>query len=67
MGNIGKMIQDLMDSRKPPMLQRDLEKKTGITQGFLSQIINGKKLPGIVNLKKIADALGVPVEEFFKE
>jgi transcriptional regulator with XRE-family HTH domain len=45
----------------------ELAKQTGATAGLLSQIERGTTTPSIATLKKIADALQVPVGYFFEE
>lgn len=44
----------------------DLSKKTGVSQTYLSQIINRKKEPSPKMAKRIADALGVEIEDIFE-
>lgn len=45
-----------------------LSKESGIAQTTLYDILSGKKVtPNVKTLQKIADALGVSVNEFFKE
>ncbi len=46
---------------------RDLAKKVGLTASFLSQIERNLADPSIKSLRKIADALGVPVLYFLAE
>lgn len=44
---------------------RDVETRTGISNGYLSQVETGeRKHPSVPVLKKIADAYGVPVSSF---
>lgn len=42
---------------------RELAEKTGISAAFLSEIENGKKEGGVSTLKKIAQALGVIIDD----
>lgn len=42
---------------------RELAEKTGISAAFLSEIENGKKEGGVSTLKKIAQALGVTIDD----
>lgn len=44
---------------------KDLSEKTGLSVSFLSQVENGTSSLAIVSLKKIADALCVPINNFF--
>ena len=48
--------------------QEQMERKTGIKCQYLSRIENGG-LPNITikTLKKITDALGIPLSKFFQE
>jgi transcriptional regulator with XRE-family HTH domain len=56
------MLKRLREDRN--MSQAALAKKSGVAQGYISQMEAGeKKNPGIETLKKIAKALGVPVTE----
>jgi transcriptional regulator with XRE-family HTH domain len=50
------------------MTQEQMERKTGIKREYLSKIETGG-LPNITikTLKKITDALGVPLSKFFRE
>lgn len=45
---------------------KDLGEKTGLSVSFLSQIENGSSSLAITSLKKIAEALNVEIEYFFK-
>ena len=42
---------------------RELADKTGISPAFLSEIENGKKEGGVSTLKKMAQALGVTIDD----
>lgn len=42
-----------------------LAEKTGFTKGYLSKLENGKKVPPIATLSRIARALGVEIVDFF--
>jgi len=42
---------------------RELADKTGISAAFLSEIENGKKEGGVSTLKKMAQALGVTIDD----
>ncbi|MEN6321707.1 MAG: helix-turn-helix transcriptional regulator [Syntrophaceae bacterium] len=63
MEELGEKIKRLM--REQNITQEELEKRTGITQSFISQIINNKKKPGYDNILKLATALRVNVGELF--
>ena len=42
----------------------EIEKKAGVSIGFLSRVRSGQRDPGLRNIRKIADALGMKVSEF---
>ena len=63
--NIGESIKNLRKEKKLKL--KDLYEATGITVSFLSDIENGKKLPSLETLQKIAQALHTPVHVFFRE
>jgi transcriptional regulator with XRE-family HTH domain len=65
MDEIFKKIRDLR--KKHNMRLKDLSKKTGLSVSFLSQIERGSTSLAIISLKKIADALDVPITEFFED
>ncbi|WP_034638870.1 helix-turn-helix domain-containing protein [Desulfofalx alkaliphila] len=44
---------------------KDLSEKTGLSVSFLSQVERGTSMLAITSLKKIADALNVPITSFF--
>ncbi|KUO77272.1 MAG: MerR family transcriptional regulator [Desulfosporosinus sp. BRH_c37] len=46
---------------------KDLAKRTGVTQGFLSQVERGLTDPSITSLRRIAHALDVPIFYFLME
>jgi transcriptional regulator with XRE-family HTH domain len=47
--------------------QTQLSERTGIAGSYLSRIENRRIEPGPRTLKRIADALGVPLSELFRE
>jgi ribosome-binding protein aMBF1 (putative translation factor) len=61
----------LIDGEKPIRVYRELRglsarelaDKTGISAAFLSEIENGKKEGGVSTLKKMAQALGVTIDD----
>lgn len=61
--NIGSKIKRIRKSQG--LTLAELSGKAGVSASFLSQIENGKQIPTIVTLKKIADALETPVKELF--
>ena len=48
------------------MTAADIARKTGMTQATLSRYINGKRIPKINSVIKIAKALNVPIELLVK-
>jgi transcriptional regulator with XRE-family HTH domain len=63
--NLGKKIkQVLLDSG---LRQKDLSKKTGITQQLLNDWVNKRRNPKIENLEKIAKALNTPIGYFLDD
>lgn len=49
------------------MSQTELAKQSGVSQAQISHIETGeKKNPGVITIKKLADALQITVEELIK-
>ena len=48
------------------MTKRELGKRVGVSQQMISQIVSGNRVPGTTNLIRIANALGVTVDELLK-
>lgn len=57
-------LKKLMIERE--MTAADISRKTGMTQATLSRYINGKRIPNINSVIKIAKALNVPIELLMK-
>ncbi len=53
--------------KKRGMSQDDLAKRTGITQGYLSEIEIGRKSGDVQTLRKLADALKVSLDSLVPE
>lgn len=49
------------------MSQGDIEKRTGLLRCYLSRVENGHTVPSLDTLTKIAQALDVPLAQFFSE
>ena len=49
------------------MSQRTLAKKAGVTNGIISMIEKNRNSPSLATLKKILDAIPIPLSEFFTE
>ena len=47
--------------------QGDIEKKTGLLRCYLSRVENGHTVPSLDTLSKIAQALDMPISQFFAE
>lgn len=63
---VGKRVRELRDGKPgAKVTQRELAGKAGISVSFLSMIERGERAPHLETLTKIAEALGVPLMEFF--
>ena len=47
--------------------QKDLARKVGITQAFLSEVVTGTKSPSLLTAAKLARALGCTIDELLGE
>ena len=47
--------------------QNQLAKESGVSQSFISAIEKGEKIPTIIILSKICDALQITLSEFFSD
>ena len=47
--------------------QGDIEKKTGLLRCYLSRVENGHTMPSLETLAKIAEALDLPIAQFFAD
>lgn len=54
------------EMRKRGLSQNQLAKKAGVTQGAISHIIAGRRLPGVDLLDGISRALKIPPEEVYR-
>ena len=61
--NVGARLRELRETRKISM--RALATKSGLSANALSMIERGRTSPSVSTLYKLADALGVPITEFF--
>lgn len=50
---------------KTGMSQAELSAVVGLNQSTISQYENGSRMPPMTKAKKIADALGVTLDDFF--
>ncbi len=62
--NLGKNISRVR--RERGLSSEQLAYQNGISKGYMSDIENGKRLPSLKMLSKIAKILHVPVKEFFE-
>jgi transcriptional regulator with XRE-family HTH domain len=60
---IAERLKTLRKQRK--LSQGDIEKRTGLLRCYVSRVENGRTVPGIETLEKLAGAVGVPVYHFF--
>ncbi len=49
---------------KEGITQKELAKKAGLSEAYVSQILSGKKTPTITVAKRIAEVLDLPVSYF---
>jgi transcriptional regulator with XRE-family HTH domain len=61
--NVGVRLRELREARSISM--RGLAIKSGLSANALSMIERGRTSPSVSTLYKLADALGVPITEFF--
>ncbi|BAD77180.1 cupin domain-containing protein [Geobacillus thermoleovorans] len=64
MEEIYRKIRDIRKQRD--LTLKELSEKTGLSVSFLSQVERGTTSLAITSLKKIADALEVPITDFFE-
>jgi len=60
---IGQRIKDLRE--KAEMSQKDLAYTADLDRSYIASIENGQRNVSIVNIEKIAVALGVSLKDFF--
>lgn len=48
------------------MSQGDICRTLGVDRGYISNLETGKRNPTLLTIKRIADALGVPVDRLLK-
>ena len=61
---IGTRIKELRESSK--MSQKDLAYTSDLDRSYIASVENGQRNISIVNIEKVAQALGVSLKEFFK-
>ncbi len=62
---IGSTIRDYR--LENGLSQGDIEKRTGLLRCYLSRVENGHTIPSLDTLTKIAQALELPLAQFFTE
>lgn len=62
---LGKRIKQMREERE--LTLKNVSEVTGLSVGFLSQVERNITDPSIASLKKIADAFGVKITEFFEK
>ena len=60
---IGKRIKDLRKSKN--VSQEKLAELSDLDRTYINSVENGKRNVSIVNIEKIANALGYSLQEFF--
>lgn len=63
--NIGKKIKKYR--KEKGLTQLDLATKSNMSRSYLADVENNRYNPSVDTIKSIANALDVPMEEFFKE
>lgn len=61
---IGQRIKELREAAT--MSQKDLSYSADLDRSYIASVENGQRNISIVNIEKIATALGVSIKEFFK-
>ena len=62
---IGQRIKDLREKAK--MSQKDLAYTADLDRSYIASIENGQRNVSIVNIEKIAAALGASLKDFFND
>lgn len=63
--NIGETIRNYRLQKG--MSQGDIEKRTGLLRCYLSRVENGHTIPSLDTLAKIANAMELPLAQFFSD
>ena len=63
----GNRIRRWRQASQPPMTQRELASRIGVSNGVLAHIETGRTLPGIRTLRALANALRVAETEMLRE
>ena len=62
---IGQRIKELREPAN--MSQKDLSYASDLDRSYIASVENGQRNVSIVNIEKIANALGVTLEQFFND
>ena len=62
---IGARIRALREQRQ--FSQGDVEKRSGLLRHYISRVENGRTMPEVDTLQKLARALGVPLHRLFHD
>ena len=62
---ISERLKRLRESQN--LSQGDIQERTGLFRCYLSRLENGRTVPSIETLEKLARALGVPLHQLFTE
>ena len=62
---IGKRIKELRETANTA--QKDLSYAADLDRSYIASVENGQRNVSIVNIEKIATALGVTLKDFFSE
>jgi transcriptional regulator with XRE-family HTH domain len=62
---IGSRLKELRESKK--LSQGDIEKRTGLLRYYISRVENGRTVPAVETLEKMARALEVPIYRLFHD
>jgi transcriptional regulator with XRE-family HTH domain len=63
--NIGQRLRELREAKG--LSQRDIEKRTGLLQGYVCRVERGHAPPNLVTLEKWAKALDLELYQVFYE
>ncbi|NEW81089.1 MAG: helix-turn-helix transcriptional regulator [Mariniphaga sp.] len=63
--NIGQRIRKLRETAA--MSQKDLSYSADLDRSYIASVENGQRNISIVNIEKIANALGVTLKDFFND
>lgn len=62
---IGQRIKELRETAT--MSQKDLSYAADLDRSYIASVENGQRNVSIVNIEKIANALGVTLKQFFND